>query len=174
MISTINDRSKTPQALQYLRFYLEPDTKIILPVRQITEVLKIPVGQIVPIPHMPPWVMGVYNWRGNILWMLDLGHLFGLDSWYQSGINTSNYTAIVLSPDRDIKRTKVFNSISLGLVVTRVEDIQWCDKNSIQSPPANAVKPSLAQFLQGYWLDNNGNMLLVIDGKAIINAMPQI
>ena len=107
MISTINDRSKTPQALQYLRFYLEPDTKIILPVRQITEVLKIPVGQIVPIPHMPPWVMGVYNWRGNILWMLDLGHLFGLDSWYQSGINTSNYTAIVLSPDRDIKRTKV-------------------------------------------------------------------
>ena len=67
-----------------------------------------------------------------------------------------------------------FNSISLGLVVTRVEDIQWCDKNSIQSPPANAVKPSLAQFLQGYWLDNNGNMLLVIDGKAIIDAMPQI
>lgn len=174
MISTIENQSKTPQALQYLRFYLEPNTKIILPVGQITEVLKIPVGQIVPIPHLPSWVMGVYNWRGNILWMLDLGHLFGLDSWYQSSINTSNYTAIVLSPDRGINRAKVLNSISLGLVVIRVEDIQWCDINLIQSPPANTVNQSIAKFLQGYWLDKNGNMLLVIDGQAIINAMPKI
>lgn len=175
MTSTINNQQKKSQDLQYLRFYLEPDTKIILPVGQITEVLKITIGQIVPIPHLPPWVMGVYNWRGNILWMLDLGHLIGLDSWYQSSINNnnSNYTAIVLSPERTNNRTKALNSISLGLVVTRVEDIQWCDINLIQSPPANTVKASLAPFLQGYLLDENGNMLLVIDGKAIIKAMAQ-
>ena len=68
---------------QFLRFFLHPDTNLMLPIKQITEVLKIQFGQIVPIPQMPAWVMGVYNWRGNILWMIDLGHLVGLNSWYQ-------------------------------------------------------------------------------------------
>ena len=86
---------------QFLRFRLYPDTKVMLPIRQITEVLKIQFGQIVPIPQMQPWVMGVYNWRGDILWMLDLGDLIGLESWYQHQVNCSNYTAIVLSPQRE-------------------------------------------------------------------------
>ena len=84
---------------QFLRFRLEPDTKVMLPIGQITEVLKIAIGNIVPIPEMPAWIMGVYNWRGEILWMLDLGHLIGLNSWYETGINTTNYTALVLSKD---------------------------------------------------------------------------
>lgn len=173
MCSAINTDRNTHQGSQYLKFYLEPDTRIILPVGQITEVLKIAVGQIVPIPQMPPWVMGVYNWRGNILWMLDLGQLIGLNSWYQQSINTANYTAIVLSPDRQHGRTKALDNISLGLVVTRVEDIQWCEADLIQSPPASAVSQALAPFLQGYWLDRSGNMMLALDGKAIIAAMPQ-
>ncbi|GBF83604.1 chemotaxis signal transduction protein [Aphanothece sacrum FPU3] len=65
---------------QFLRFDLVPDTTLMLPVAQLTEVLTVPLGQIVPIPHMPPWVMGIYNWRGEILWMVDLGHLLGLNS----------------------------------------------------------------------------------------------
>ena len=173
MSSAINTDRKTQPGSQYLKFYLEPDTRIILPIRQITEVLKIAVGQIVPIPQMPPWVMGVYNWRGNILWMLDLGQLLGLNSWYQQSINTANYTAIVLSPDRVAGRTKALDNISLGLVVTRVEDIQWCNTDLIQSPPTSAVSPALAPFLQGYWLDRGSNMMLALDGKAIIAAMPQ-
>ncbi len=63
---------------QFLRFHLVPDTTLMLSITQLTEVLTIPVGQIIPIPHMPAWVMGVYNWRGEILWMVDLGQLVGL------------------------------------------------------------------------------------------------
>jgi len=77
---------------QFLRFHLEPETKIMLPIEQVTEVLKIDVGNIVPIPQMPSWVMGVYNWRGEILWIVDLGHLIGLNSWYQQENNTKDHT----------------------------------------------------------------------------------
>ena len=157
---------------QFLRFYLEPETKLMLPIGQVTEVLKIGIGQIVPIPQMPSWVMGVYNWQGNILWTIDLGHLIGLNSWYEQEISISNYTAIVLAPDRKKNRAKDGETLSIGLIVTRVEDIEWCDTSLIQSPPAEAVTPALAPFLQGYWLKLNGEMILTLDGRAIIEAMP--
>jgi positive phototaxis protein PixI len=162
-----NDRDSQ---IQYLRFHLNPDTHAILPVAQLTEVLSIPFGQIVPIPHLPAWVMGVYNWRGEVLWMVDLGHLLGLTPWYQQEMTTSQHRAIVLHSGRG--RTKDQGKI-LGLVVSRVEDIEWCDPADIQSPPASAVTASLAPFLRGYWLKGNGEMLVTLDGEAILAAMPK-
>jgi len=155
---------------QFLRFFLCPDTNLMLPIRQITEVLKIQFGQIVPIPQMPPWVIGVYNWRGDILWMVDLGHLVGLNSWYQQETNLSSQTVIVLSPDKE--QTKSDNQTHLGLVVVQVEDIETCDPKTIQM----AIKETTSQlepFLQGYWLKPEGEMILVLDGQSIVNAMPR-
>lgn len=155
---------------KFLRFYLYPDTKVMLSIEQITEVLKIQLGQIVPIPQMPSWVMGVYNWRGEILWMVDLGHLIGLEPWYQNQIR-SYHTAIVLSPNKD-RRDRIDN-ICLGLIVSRVEDLQTCDTKQIQSALGSKVGTRLGNFLQGYWLEPEGEMILALDGKAIAAAMPQ-
>ncbi len=173
-LSTPDTQEQRALEEQFLRFLLEPKTRLMLPIEQITEVLNIGIGQIVPIPQMPAWVMGVYNWRGNILWMLDLGHLIGFNSWYEQGVNTSNYTAIVIAPDK-ANNAQVLNSelFSLGLIVTRVEDIEWCNADLIQSPPASLVTQALAPFLRGYWLDRRDEMILVLDGKAIVAAMPQ-
>ena len=57
---------------QFLRISLASNTLALLPVQYLSEVLTMPNGQIMPIPHMTPWVMGAYNWRGEILWMVDL------------------------------------------------------------------------------------------------------
>jgi positive phototaxis protein PixI len=158
---------------QFLRFHLMPNTTALLPIQQLTEVLTIPISQIVPIFHMPPWVMGVYNWRGEILWMVDLGHLVGLTPWHQQPISTSAYTAVVLQAHS--KQTTSINvqSQMLGVVVSRVEDIEWCNPDLIQSPPSSTVTPELVPFLRGYWLKSNGEMLLLIDGQAIMAAMPK-
>ena len=155
---------------QFLRFHLYPDTKAMLPIRQITEVLKIKLGQIVPIPQMPAWVMGVHNWRGEILWMLDLGHLMGLYSWYQQEVSHSTQTAIVLAPDRESNSAK--SNIQLGLVVSQVADIEMCSPQMIQMAMGN-VSSQLQPFLQGYWLQPSGDMILVLDGQAIVDAMPK-
>ena len=61
----------------------------------------------------------------------------------------------------------------LGLVVNRVEDIEWCHADWIQSPPSASVTPELVPFLRGYWLKPNGEMLVIIDGNAIIASMPK-
>lgn len=156
-------------AEQFLRFYLEPDTKVMVSVEQLTEVLTIPLGQIIPIPHMPAWVMGVYNWRGEILWMVDLGHLLGLTPWHQQTTRSPSYKAIVLRSSGESGE----RSQNLGLVVARVEDIEWCNPEEIQSPPASAVAPGLAPFLWGYWVKPDGDIVVTLNGEAILEAMPK-
>ena len=159
---------------QFLRFRLEPSTKVMLPIEQITEVLKIAIGHIVPIPEMPSWVMGVYNWRGEILWMLDLGHLIGLNSWYEQGINATNYTALVLSESNHKNaKVKAMERASLGLIITQVEDIEWCNPGVIHSPPASAITAELAPFLRGYWLKPDGETIWTLNGSAIFAVMSQ-
>lgn len=163
---------------QFLRFHLIPDTTVLLAVHQMTEVLTIPVGQIVPIPQMPAWVMGVYNWRGEILWMVDLGHLVGLTPLYQQGTSRSNYTAIVVHAAQQVPGNRGAGSQNtsgkkLGLVVNRLEDMEWCNPDLIQSPPQSSVSGELVKFLRGYWLKTNGEILVVLDANSIIAGMPQ-
>ena len=157
---------------KFLKFHLEPETKTMLPILDVTEVLKIPLGKIVPIPQMPPWVMGVYNWRGEILWTIDLGHLIGLYTWHQQQKNTTNYSVVVISSERKNQKKGTATS-SLGLIVTQVEDIEWCNPDLIQSPPNSAVTTELAPFLEGYFINPDEQMILVLNGNAIISAMPK-
>ena len=168
-----NQAEKTNQSgkkTQFLRFHLEPETDLVLPIHQILEVLTIATDKIVPIPQMPPWVMGVYNWRGEILWMVDLGHLFGLATWQEQQLGSSVFKAIVLSPN---SVNKVRSEV-LGLVVNSVEELEIFSTNDILSPPSSAVTTELAPFIGGYWLNSQGKMLMTLDGEAIMAAMPKI
>ncbi|MBD0346882.1 MAG: purine-binding chemotaxis protein CheW [Coleofasciculus sp. Co-bin14] len=171
--ATSNISASSGENDQFLRFHLFPNTTALLPVQQLTEVLTISRDQIVPIFQMPPWVMGVYNWRGEILWMVDLAHLVGLTPWPQQPISASSYTAVVLQARSKQAQSPSVKSQMLGLVVSRVEDIEWCDLDAMQSPPASTVTPELVPFLRGYWLKSNGEMLMHIDGQAILAAMPK-
>jgi positive phototaxis protein PixI len=163
---------------QFLRFQLGRETTALLPVHQMTEVLNIPVNQIVPIPHLPGWVMGVYNWRGEILWVVDLGYLVGLNPLHQQEISHSTYTTIVIHSQHQNTSKKrlggqVTGSKMLGLVVEKVEDMEWCNPDLIQSPPQSAITSEIVPFLRGYWMKSNNEMLLVLEGEAIIAGMPR-
>lgn len=158
---------------QFLRFFLMPDTHVLLPISQLTEVLNLQIQQIIPIPQMPNWVMGVHNWRGEVLWLVDLGRLLGLTPWYEQGHNRSNCRAIVIHPTSHQLTKSRNRSQMLGLVVHQVEDIAWCNTNDIHSPPGSAVTPELAPFLRGYLLTETNEMLVALDGEAILAAMPQ-
>jgi len=171
-LSTSSQEKETKE--QFLRFNLVPDTNVMLPIIQLSEVLTVPYGQIIPVPHMPAWVMGVYNWRGEILWMVDLGHLVGLTPWHQKPVTSSNHRAVVLNANSaNSGRAENGRNEMLGLVVSQIEDIEFCNPSDFYSPPASAVSSELAPFLRGYWLKPNGEMLVALDGEAIIAAMPK-
>lgn len=176
-LTTSTPENKVVVGQQFLRFHLLPDTTALLPVYQMTEVLTISLNQIVPIPHMPAWIVGVYNWRGEILWIVDLGHLIGLASIHQQTLRRLTYTTIVIhATQQGVGRQRLGNRLTgrkmLGLVVTQVEDMEWCDTNLIQAPLPASVSPELAPFLRGYWMKSNGEMLHILDGESIFAEMP--
>ena len=160
---------------QFLRFHLEPDLNAALPVDQMTEVFTVSTTKVVPIPHMPPWVIGVYNWRGEILWLVDLGYLLGGTPLYQQTSSRSLYTAIVINSQQSGGRqgSSTAGKKMLGLAVNRVEDMEWFNSDLIQSPPESAINAALVPFLRGYWLKNNGEIVVVLDGNSIIAGMPK-
>ncbi|MGL4620428.1 chemotaxis protein CheW [Chroococcidiopsis sp.] len=158
---------------QFLRFYLEPDTAALLPVTQLLEILKLSAEQIVPIPHMPSWVMGVYNWRGEILWMVDLAELVGLTAGdrYQTS-NVLTYTAVVLQANLcDRLPAPTAETQTIGLVIERIDDIEWCNPDTIQPPPFTAVSTPFAPFVRGYKLSGDSEMTAILSVKAIAAAV---
>ncbi|MBF2056444.1 MAG: purine-binding chemotaxis protein CheW [Cyanobacterium sp. T60_A2020_053] len=169
----LNPRSNQAKSgSQFLRFVLLPDTNLMIGLKEIAAVLKIPFGKIVPVPEMPNWVIGVYNWRGEIVWMIDLGQLLGFTPWYQQSVTASNHKAVVIHPsNQNLKNISTGELV--GLVVSDVQDIEICNVDDLHSPPASAVTPELAPFLRGYWIKDNGEIIVTIDGDAVFAAMPK-
>ena len=170
ILSISNSSSNSEQQQQFLRFNLVPNNRLMIPLTEIAAVLKIPLGQIVPIPEMPSWVMGVYNWRGQIVWMIDMGELLGFTPWYQQSLVASTHKAIVIHPRNQSQQNRSAGDL-IGLVVSDVDEIENCDLNLIQSPPASAVSDALAPYLRGYWVPDDGDIVIAIDGDSIFASM---
>ncbi len=154
----------------FLRLQLVSGQPALLPTQHTGGVFTLEMGQITPIPHMPAWVIGAYNWRGVILWMVDIGHLCGLTPWYQQVRNLSVHTVVVLQiPDRGLGRTKYR---TLGLVVHQVEDIESCDLERVEWLDPDPASTQAQPLLQGYWQHSPDEKIPILDGEAILAAMP--
>ena len=159
---------------QFLRFKLFPDNTVLLSMEHLSEVLTIPIEQVVPIPGMSAWVMGIYNLRGDVLWVSDLSHFLEFLPWHQQTTCVATYTIVVLNIlnveiDDDISTS--MQAKKIGLIVKQTEDIEWCNPNDIQASLVSDISSNLSQFLQGYWLKPNGEMLAVLDGEMILEGM---
>jgi positive phototaxis protein PixI len=175
--NSILGTSQVPRQ-QFLQFFLEPDTNLVLPLFQLTEVLTVPLGQITPIPHMAPWVMGVHNWRGEVLWVIDFGAFLGLTPWNRQSGSRTNYRVIILNGGvpfdlnpTEKRRSPNNRNQMLGLVVTEVRDITWCETDQIQSPPGASISADLAPYVRGFWVSPEGAMYVVLDGQSVVQRL---
>ncbi len=162
----------TSERVQLMRLFLGSDIPALLPVAQLAAVLSIPTGFVLPIPHLPPAILGIYNWRGEILWLVDLGQLLGFAPVQRS---LPNHSVLVLQQSQSLPSpgaTRQPPEKKLGLIVDRVEDVVWLEPMAIQVPlPTTA--PELLPFLRGHWLPPEGDIHQVLDGDGIFAAMPQ-
>ncbi|HKA66753.1 MAG TPA: chemotaxis protein CheW [Solirubrobacterales bacterium] len=76
-----------------------------LPVERVREIAKI--GQITPVPGAPAEVLGVWNLRGDVMAVIDLATLLGLDRGAELG-------RIVVAEEGDLRA---------GLAVESVVDV---------------------------------------------------
>ena len=138
---------------KFLRCRLGSQDSGLLALIHIAEVLQIVVTEILPVPAMPECILGICNWRGKMLWLVDL-NLF-LD-----------YPPLV-APEASIPLVAIVMQIegqSMGLVVSQVQDIEWHDPSQIQPATASLFAAKTLPFLQGYLPDADA---VVLDPEAI-------
>jgi positive phototaxis protein PixI len=75
MVSVSNPQPR--EHTQFLNITLADQLHAVLPTHQMVEVLSLNLEQITSIPDTPDMVIGVFNWRQQILWVIDLAQLLG-------------------------------------------------------------------------------------------------
>lgn len=161
-----------PPEKQFIQLALQVDAPMLLPVLNLVEILTVGTSEVVPMFQLPPWVVGVYNLRGDILWVVDLNHLMGFSPWYQQKNYLSNHTVLVVKSQFSKAQADTKAPI-LGLVVNRVQDMATCEPDHIQPLSEAEVSEAIEPFLKGYWVNDEGQVYWILDGEAILSAMPK-
>jgi positive phototaxis protein PixI len=146
---------------QFLSFYLESDQPALLPTGQLLEIVKVSLSQITAIAGLAPSVMGIYNWRGDVIWVVDLASLLGYKPLYaqqyeQEKLQDRCYIIFLRSQDNVI-----------GFAVPRVGQMVRCNISTIQNSALTFANTAMMQACRGYWLSGAEETFLVLDGDAI-------
>jgi positive phototaxis protein PixI len=150
-------------SLQLLKFRLADGSIVAIEIAKTVELLNLSIDRIVPIPHLPSTVLGIYNWRGEMLWIVDLAALLKLEVTIFSPLH--DYPTLVIGNGTNSR----LDRSSLGLVVAEVLDIEWYPKTMFSTSISTKVNPSLNPFLAGYIQSiNNDEILYILDAVAIL------
>ncbi len=124
----------------------------LIPLEQITEILRVNLDEILSVPETPSSVLGAYNWRGDMLWLIDLEHLIGGESLFEQPLSQQPI-AIVLQVD----------NYYFGLVVKSMNEIELHDLKALLPAKPGSLPAHLLPFVTGY-LPNSST---VLNPKAI-------
>lgn len=148
---------------QFLTFSLGQDQQALLPTSQLLEIVKVNLSQITAIAGIAPYVMGVYNWRGDVIWVIDLASMLGYKPLYaqeQSKFQDKCHVIFLRIQD-----------MVIGLAVSHVGQMIKCDISKIQTTGLAFTNPVMKESCRGYWLSGSSDTFLVLDGKAIAQSV---
>jgi positive phototaxis protein PixI len=175
----------TPDRQQYLKFLLQPGLMAVIEIERVTELIDLPLDRVVPMPHLPPAVKGIYNWRGEILWIVDLAMLLGVGSDRPPRYRRVQPTIIIgCADDRVGSSPPSYGSArylpatatmerrqvkTIGVLVDEIVEIEWCQIELIRSVLPDRLHPELGTGVLGMWESTQGENFLVLDGRAILD-----
>jgi positive phototaxis protein PixI len=136
---------------RFLRFQLANEHGALLPLADVVEILKLDISVILPIPDVPAWILGVCNWRGEMIWLVDVNRVIdGMPLWQQSP-----------SLDRPMVIVVESKGYSMGLVVEQVNDVELISPETILQ--LTELDTHLSGSLVMGHLSNHGGIVLDVD-----------
>ncbi|PZU94056.1 MAG: hypothetical protein DCE90_15615 [Pseudanabaena sp.] len=154
-----------PVTEQFLTFSLANDQQALLPTTQLLEIVQIDLTQITAISGLPsPSVMGIYNWRGEIVWVIDLASMLGCKPLYAQALDLGRF-----QDNCSVIFLRSLNSV-IGFAVSQVGQLIRINSSAIETSGLT-LSPVMAQVCQGSWLNSRDESLLVLDGNALIEIV---
>lgn len=145
---------------KFLSFNLGVKDQAVISLEHITEILRVSLTEICVVPQMPNCVLGIYSWRGEMLWLVDLEEMLGYQPLLQGSNLLTKMMAIVLENEGKY----------LGLLVRQLTDIEWLDLEQMKIPTADLFYPAMSPFLQGYFTNGSEEMIFNLDALAIMQS----
>jgi purine-binding chemotaxis protein CheW len=134
------------QSTQCVTFYIG-DSLLGVPIQQIEEINRL--VDLTPVPHGPDYVRGVINLRGEVVTVVDLRTILGLDR---------------IEMTRDTRNVILnFDGEHVGMVVDRVADVVTARTDDIDRPPANLSNADGRFYCGVYKLESELMVLLNVE-----------
>lgn len=141
-----------------LRFAVASGNEFAIPAAGVREVMSVYLDRITPIPNASPFFLGTYNWRGQVIWIADLGQFLG----DRVLVNTDrNEISLLIVEDRDLV---------MGFAVEGVANTEWLDIDRIVSDAS--LPPAMSGFVRGVYItaDPEQSELRLLDRVAILRS----
>ncbi len=139
----------------FLRFRLDDQTTAVVPMHQTQEAIVLPAGRVSVIPNLPSPIMGLFNRRSSLLWLVDLPEILGLEPIDR---HRQSYDIALLKVDQT----------PLAVAVQSIQGVIRYAEEDIKSP-IGSFNPAFTPYLRG-WILLEQELVLVLDPEAIINA----
>jgi positive phototaxis protein PixI len=152
--------SRSRQIHKFLQFQLGQGDRALVEAEIVTEIITISKHDILPVPQMIYCVLGVYNWRSEMLWIVDLENLLG----YPPPLLSSQK---ITESDPLLVAIVQFQGHNLGLVIPKVDNIVEQDLEQFKSASSELFPEDLLSFLKGYCTNSNNEIVMLIDVEEI-------
>ena len=149
MSTELAENEVSSNIIQLVTFFLDDETYGI-DVMQVQEVLR--VTEIAPVPGAPPYVLGIFNLRGNVVTVIDTRGRFSLPP----AEITDNTRIVIIESEQQV----------VGILVDGVAEVVELDTNTIDSAP-NVGNEESSRYIQGV-ATLDGKLLIVLDLNKLL------
>lgn len=142
-----------------LRFDVPSGNEFALPASGVREVMSVYLDRITPIPNASPFLLGTYNWRGQVIWVADLGQFLG----DRVLVNTDQNEVSVLIVEEQ--------ELVMGFAVRAVANTEWLDLDRMLAPDAS-LPAAMSSFIKGVYpaTSTDAPQLRLLDRVAILRS----
>lgn len=147
---------------RFLQFSLQSGVNGSIPLAKLLGTTKIALQDILPIPQVAEFWLGIVNWQGEATWIVDLARLLGGSHWCRRQPVTNSGMAILIGVDP---------YYTVGLLVERVNGIATYEPQSCL-PIANVnATPEWRSLFEGYFLSERGELSMLLNLPKLITVL---
>ncbi|ACK67957.1 CheW protein [Rippkaea orientalis PCC 8801] len=160
-LAKIASTESSQSGQKFLQFQLGTNVSALLEAKIVKEIIAVPEKEILPVPEMPNWVFGIYGYRSEILWMIDLKILLEYpSSWLSLADNHPRNRSLMTI-------VVCYQEQMLGLIVPNVQGIIEYNLSELHPPSSELFAPEILPFVEGHFTGNQQEIIMLLNPDEI-------
>lgn len=146
---------------RFLQFSLQAGVNGLIPLADLQGTIEVAIQDILPVPQVVEFWLGIVNWQGEAIWIVDLAGLLGASHWCQKEPITTSGMVILMKVEHH----------TIGLLVEQVKSIETYDRQLCLPVAEINSADKLRSLVKGYFLDEYGEPSMLLDINSLISIL---